>query len=190
VDAPGGPRPAVFLDRDGTLIHDRHYLSDPAGVELLPGAGEAVARLNRAGRFVVLVTNQSGIGRGRFSEDDYRAVHARLLALLAEQGARLDADYHCPLAPDAADPEAMRKPGPGMFLQAAREHGLDLAASWFVGDRDRDVAPARELGGRAVLVRSAQTEADAGGEDGSIPIVASLAEVVDLILADVVDGLG
>jgi D-glycero-D-manno-heptose 1,7-bisphosphate phosphatase len=184
VDATRGLRPAVFLDRDGTLIHDRHYLSDPAGVALLPGAGEAVARLNRAGRFVVLVTNQSGIGRGWFSEDDYRAVHRRLRELLAGRGARLDADYHCPLSPDAPDPGAMRKPGAGMFLRAAREHGLDLAASWYVGDRDRDVAPARALGGRAVLVRGAQTEADAGGADGSIASVASLADAVDLILAD------
>ena len=180
---PAARRPAVFLDRDGTLIHDRHYLSDPAGVELLPGAGEAVARLNRAGLFVVLVTNQSGIGRGRFGEDEYRAVHARLAALLAERGARLDADYHCPLAPDAPDPDGMRKPGTGMFLRAAREHGLDPAASWYVGDRARDVAPARALGGRAVLVRSAQTEADAAGADGSIPAVDSLAEAVDLILS-------
>ena len=179
----GAGRPAVFLDRDGTLIHDRHYLSDPAGVELLPGAGAAVARLNRAGLFVVLATNQSGIGRGWFSEDDYRAVHRRLLELLAEQGARLDADYHCPLSPEAPDPGAMRKPGAGMFLRAAREHGLDLAASWFVGDRDRDVAPAHEWGGRAVLVRSAQSEADAGGGDGSIAIVDSLAKAVDLILS-------
>ncbi|HEV7589000.1 MAG TPA: HAD family hydrolase [Longimicrobium sp.] len=183
--APGGPRPAVFLDRDGTLIHDRHYLSDPAGVELLPGAGEAVARLNRAGRFVALATNQSGIGRGRFGEDEYQAVHARLLALLAEHGARLDADYHCALAPDAPDPGAMRKPGSGMFLQAAREHGLDLAASWFVGDRARDVAPARELGGRAVLVRGTQTEPDAAASSGAV--VDSLAEAVDLILEDDAD---
>jgi len=179
---PGERRPAVFLDRDGTLIHDRHYLSDPAGVELLPGAGDAVARLNRAGLFVVLVTNQSGIGRGLYGEEEYRAVHRRLVELLAQEGARLDADYHCPLAPDAPDPGALRKPGAGMFLQAAREHGLELAASWFVGDRARDVAPARELGGRAVLVRSAQTEADAAGADGSVAVVDSLAEAVDLVL--------
>ena len=145
MSARGERRPAVFLDRDGTLIHDRHYLSDPAGVELLPGAADAIARLNRAGAFVVLVTNQSGIGRGLYGEEEYRAVHARLVELLAAQGARLDADYHCPLAPDAPDPEAMRKPGAGMFLRAAREHGLDPAASWYVGDRARDVAAA---GGR------------------------------------------
>jgi len=177
-------RPAVFLDRDGTLIHDRHYLSDPDGVELLPGAAEAVARLNRAGLFVVLVTNQSGIGRGMYGEDEYRAVHARLAELLAAEDARLDADYHCPLAPDAPDPGAMRKPGAGMFLQAAREHGLDPAASWYVGDRARDVAPAGALGGRGILVRGAQTEPDAAESRGVIAVVDSLAAAVDLILSE------
>ncbi|MFL5384225.1 MAG: D-glycero-alpha-D-manno-heptose-1,7-bisphosphate 7-phosphatase [Longimicrobiaceae bacterium] len=177
-------RAAVFLDRDGTLIHDRHYLSDPAGVELLPGAAEAVARLNRAGLFVVLVTNQSGIGRGLYGEDEYRAVHARLVELLAAEGARLDADYHCTLAPDAPDPGAMRKPGAGMFLRAAREHGLDPAAAWYVGDRARDVAPAEALGGRGILVRGAQTEPDAARSPGVAAVVDSLAEAVDLILSN------
>ena len=180
----GERRPAVFLDRDGTLIHDRHYLSDPAGVELLPGAAEAVARLNRAGLFVVLATNQSGIGRGIYGEEDYRAVHARLVELLAAEGARLDADYHCPLAPGAPDPGAMRKPGAGMFLRAAREHGLDLADAWYVGDRARDVTPAGALGGRGILVRGAQTEPDAAGPPGVAAVVDSLAAAVDLILAE------
>jgi len=184
MSARGERRPAVFLDRDGTLIHDRHYLSDPAGVELLPGAADAIARLNRAGAFVVLVTNQSGIGRGLYGEEEYRAVHARLVELLAAQGARLDADYHCPLAPDAPDPEAMRKPGAGMFLRAAREHGLDPAASWYVGDRARDVAAAGALGGRGILVRGAQTEPDAARSPGVVAAVDSFAEAVDLILAE------
>lgn len=181
-------RPAVFLDRDGTLIHDRHYLSDPAGVELLPGAAEAIARLNRAGLFVALVTNQSGIGRGMYGEEEYRAVHARLAALLAAGGARLDADYHCPLAPDAPDPSAMRKPGVGMFLRAAREHGLDPAASWYVGDRARDVAPAGALGGRGILIRGAQTEPDAAESSGVVAVVDSLVEAANLILSDRPDG--
>jgi D-glycero-D-manno-heptose 1,7-bisphosphate phosphatase len=175
---PGAGRAAVFLDRDGTLIVDRHYLSDPAGVELLPGAARAVARLNAAGLFVVLVTNQSGIGRGMFSEDDYRATHRRLVELLAAEGARLDADYHCPLAPGDPDPGEMRKPGAGMYLRAAREHALDLAASWYVGDRLRDVAATQSLGGHPLLVRSPQTEPDTRG----IPLVESVAEAVDIIL--------
>lgn len=173
-------RPAVFLDRDGTLIRDRHYLSDPEGVELLPGAADAVARLNRAGYLVLLVTNQSGIGRGLFTEADYRAVHQRLVELLAAEGARLDGDYHCPLAPGDPDPGELRKPGAGMFLSAAREHGVDLARSWFVGDRLRDVTPARALGGRPLLVLSPQTERGEAGDD--IPLLPSLAAAVDVIL--------
>ena len=177
----GGARRAVFLDRDGTLIHDRHYLSDPAGVELLPGAARAVARLASAGFFVVLVTNQSGIGRGYFSEEDYRAVHARLEALLAAEGARLDASYHAPAAADSDDPDADRKPGAGMFLRAAREHDIDLARSIWIGDRLRDVLAAERFGGRAILVRSAQTEV-AEAEGWGIGIAGSLAEAVGAIL--------
>ena len=171
----------MFLDRDGTLVHDRHYLSDPAALELLPGAAAAVARLNAAGLFVALVTNQSGIGRGYFGEAEYAAVHARLVELLAAEGARLDAEYHCPLAPGDPDPHGDRKPGAGMFLRAAREHGLDLAASWYVGDRVRDVAPARELGGRGILVRSPESELGDVHLAG-VAVVDSLVDAVDLIL--------
>jgi len=176
-----GGRRAVFLDRDGTLIHDRHYLGDPAGVELLPGAARAVARLASAGFFVVLVTNQSGIGRGYFTEDDYRAVHARLEELLAAGGARLDASYHAPDAEDSGDPDADRKPGAGLFLRAARDHGIDLAASIWIGDRLRDVLAAGRFGGRAILVRGAQTEV-AEAEGRGIGIVGSLEEAVGVLL--------
>jgi D-glycero-D-manno-heptose 1,7-bisphosphate phosphatase len=175
------PRPAVFVDRDGTLIRDLHYLADPAGVELLPGAAEAVARLNRAGVPVVLVTNQSGIGRGYFTEDDYRAVHRRLVEALAERGAALDGAYHCPDAEDGGL-DADRKPGAGMFLRAARELGLDLAASTFVGDRTRDVAPAARWGARAYLV-AAVAAADAEPLPPGVERVGSFAEAVDRVLA-------
>lgn len=168
---------AVFLDRDGTLIEDRHYLADPAGVVLLPGAAEAVRRCNDGGWRVVLVTNQSGIGRGMFGEDEYAAVHRRLVDLLAAEGARLDAEYHCPLAPGDPDPHHLRKPGAGMYLRAAAEHGIDLARSWLVGDRVRDVVPARELGAAALLVRSPQTEIEEAERLG-IPILPSLADVI------------
>lgn len=177
-------RRAVFLDRDGTVIADRHYLSDPAGVELLPGAAEAVRRLNREGFAAVLVTNQSGIGRGYHSEDDYRAVHRRLVELLAREDARLDGAYFCPLAPDAPDPDALRKPGAGMFRRAAAELGLDLPGSWFVGDRLRDVLPARELGGRAVLVRSDQSEDPAAAGWPELEVADTLSEAVRRITAD------
>lgn len=169
-------RPAVFLDRDGTLIHDRRYLADPAGVELIPGAAEAVARLNRAGLPVLLVTNQSGIGRGMFGEAEFRAVQAATEAALARRGARLDGVWHCPHAPEEGC--GCRKPLPGLFLRAAAEAGVDPAASWYVGDRARDVEPGVRLGGRGLLVGGAGEEAPPGART-----VASLAEAVDVILA-------
>ena len=181
---PESLRPAVFLDRDGTVIIDRHYLADPAGVELLPGAGEAIARLNAEGIFVALTTNQSGIGRGYFSEAAYDAVHARLVADLAAHGAWLDAAYHSPAYEDTDDPDADRKPGAGMFLRAAREHGLDLARSWWVGDRVRDVAAAARFGARGFIVCG--PDSDPGGEAGMawLSPVRSLSEAAEHILAE------
>lgn len=178
---PGAARAAVFLDRDGTVIHDRHYLGDPEGVELLPGAGAAIARLNRAGVPVFLVTNQSGIGRGRFTEAEFHAVQRRLAEVLAGHGARLDGVYHCPHAPGVGPPCACRKPEPGLFLQAAREHGLDLARSFFVGDRARDLAPATRFGGVPVLVR-----AGANGDPGPLPAGARVVDTLEDAVALVV----
>lgn len=149
--------PAVFLDRDGTLIVDRSYLGDPAGVELIPGAGPSVARLNAAGIPAILVTNQSGIGRGYFTLADYERVAARLDELLAAEGARLDAVYLCPHAPSTETPCACRKPGLLLFERAIVEHGIDGGASFFIGDRWRDVAPARAFGGRGILIPTART---------------------------------
>ena len=175
-------RRAVFLDRDGTLIIDRHYLGDPEGVTLLPGAAAGLRRLNEAGIAAVLVTNQSGIGRGYFGEAEYRAVHARLLDVLAGEGARLDAEYHCALAPGAPDPDRLRKPGPGMFLRAAADLGLDLTSSWFVGDRLRDVTPARELGASAVMIRGPESDDPAEADWPALAVAASLDEAVSYIL--------
>lgn len=119
------PRPAVFLDRDGVLIEDVHYLKNPEQVRLTPGAGPAVARLNAEGLPVVVVTNQSGVARGYFPEEAVAEAHRRLDELLAEHGARIDRYYHCPHHPDgtvAAYRVACecRKPRPGMLLRAAR----------------------------------------------------------------------
>ena len=151
-------RPAVFFDRDGTLMRDVDFASRPEQVELLPGAAEAVRTLSSAGWVVVLVTNQSGIGRGLFAPDDYERVHARLVELLAADGARLDAAYHCPhTAEEQCD---CRKPGTGLFERAAREHDLDLPSSWAIGDRWRDVAPAQALGATGLLVPSDATPAE------------------------------
>jgi D-glycero-D-manno-heptose 1,7-bisphosphate phosphatase len=181
----GAPRRAVFLDRDGTVIHDRHYLGDPAGVELLPTAGAAIARLNAAGVPVILITNQSGIGRGLFTEAQFEAVQARIAELLAEQGARLDAVYHCPHGPDLDPPCACRKPKPGLFLQAARDFGVDPDRCFYVGDRGRDLAAVLHLGGTPILVR-AGAAADAPRE--ALPpttrTVDTLDQAVRLVLAE------
>ena len=177
-------RGAVFLDRDGTVIEDRHYLADPDGVRLLPGAGAAIARLNRAGIPVILVTNQSGIGRGYFDGSAFAAVQDRLRELLALDEARLDAVYHCPHRPDELSPCDCRKPSTGLFLRAAVEHSLSLRDSFFIGDRPRDVQPALELGGNGILVGTARSPEDQQPDSSDLfPRVASLSEAVALVLA-------
>ena len=169
-------RPAVFLDRDGTIIEDAGYLGDPDRVRLLPGAAEAIGRLNRAGLPAVVVTNQSGIARGLLDETAYQATRARLDHLLAERGARLDGHYHCPHHPDVTGPCDCRKPGLMLYRRAAHDLNLDLGASWWIGDQPRDVKPATELGGRGILLGRAG-EAESG-------TAADLGEAVSLILAE------
>jgi histidinol-phosphate phosphatase family protein len=175
------PRPAVFLDRDGTLIEDPGYLADPDRVRLLPGAAEAVAELNRAGVPVVVVTNQSGIARGLLTEAQYRATERRLDQLLADRGARIDAHYFCPHHPDAGGPCDCRKPGLLLYRRAASEHGLDLAASWWVGDRLRDVLPAPALGGRGILVLTGAGGSEAAAADARFIVSADLAAAARVI---------
>jgi len=129
--------PAAFLDRDGTIIQHVHHLTNPADVRLVPGAGEAIARLQRAGYACVVITNQSVLGRGMIDQAGLDAVHAEVDRQLAEHQVVLDGWYVCPHVPTVDDPTIVehpdRKPGPGMLLQAAGELQLDLAASWMVG---------------------------------------------------------
>ena len=143
---------AVFLDRDGTIIVEVDYVGDPDKVALLPGAAPAVRSLKEAGYVVVIVTNQSGIARGYFTLNDYYRVAERTEDLLEVEGARVDATFFCPHHPDFSGPCKCRKPGIGMFEEAARELDIDLARSFYVGDRVRDVEPALTLGGRGILV--------------------------------------
>ena len=177
-------RPAVFLDRDGTLIEDRHYLRDPNLVHLLPGAADAVRRLDRAGWPVVVVTNQSGIARGLLTEADYQATARRLQELLAAAGAQLAGHYHCPHLPEISGPCECRKPGPLLYRRAAEELGLDLTRSWWVGDRLRDVAAAGPLGGRGLLGRAAERTDEAEAAAHAWPTVPDLSAAVHVILAD------
>ena len=148
---------AAFVDRDGTIIEDAHYISRPEQVRLIPGAAEALRRLNDAGVLVVVVTNQSGIARGMITEAEYARVAERVATLVREAGASLDATYYCPHHPAITGACDCRKPGTGMFEQARDEHGIDLRASLYVGDKWRDVEPGITLGGRAILVASADT---------------------------------
>lgn len=147
-------RRAVFLDRDGTLIEERNYLSDPEGVSLIPGVTEALRRLHDAGYAIVVITNQSGIARGFFTESDMQAVQQRLADLLEAEGARIDGFWYCPHHPDFTGPCECRKPGLRLFQEAAETLSLDPARSIFVGDRVRDISPAVAFGGTPILVRT------------------------------------
>lgn len=150
---------AIFLDRDGTIMTDVHYPSDPEQVVLIEGAAAAIARANSAQIPVVIVTNQSGIGRGLLSEAQYHAVHARLTALLRANGAVVHGSYYCPHWPERDGPCDCRKPGIGMHTRAARDLQLTLSESVYVGDRFRDVEPALVTGGLGLLVPGANTPA-------------------------------
>jgi len=154
----GGKRPAVFLDRDGTLIDELGYLGDPEKVQgkILPGAAEAVRLLREAGYLVVVVSNQSGVGRGFYPVEAAQAVHLRLVQELASAGGLLSAAYFCPHLPDAGC--ACRKPAEGMGRRAAFDLGIDLASSWVVGDMDKDALLAGGLGARAAVVRTGHAE--------------------------------
>ncbi len=152
-------RRAVFLDRDGTLIEEVGYLDRPERVELYPWSIDAIRTLNRAGLRVVVVTNQSGVARGFFAPAVVDQVHHRIAALLQEGGASIDAYYYCPHHPDGKIPELTRacdcrKPRRGLVDRAVERWGIDPARSFVVGDRWLDVALAREVGGRGILVRT------------------------------------
>ncbi|MGZ6039968.1 MAG: D-glycero-alpha-D-manno-heptose-1,7-bisphosphate 7-phosphatase [Phenylobacterium sp.] len=150
-------RPALFLDRDGVLNEDRGYVSRWEDFRWIPGAKRTVADFNRAGWLVIVVTNQSGVGRGYYTEEDMHALHARMVEDLAEAGGRIDAFYHAPQHPEAPldayrhpDPPD-RKPNPGMILRALAEWPIDKAASLMVGDKPSDLEAALRAGIRGVL---------------------------------------
>ena len=174
--------PAVFLDRDGTLIEDTSFVRDPAEVRLIPGAVEAVARFNAAGWRTVVVTNQSGIARGLLSEHDYERVATHVAALFAAGGALLDAQLHCPHHPDITGECRCRKPATGLYEDAIERFGIEASASWYIGDRLRDLLPAQVLGGTALHVLSGDRSEDAAVSAAGFRSVADLATAAALIL--------
>jgi D-glycero-D-manno-heptose 1,7-bisphosphate phosphatase len=152
-------KPAVFLDRDGTLIEEAGYINQIDRLVLFPWSLDAVRLLNRGGYRVVVVTNQAGVARGYFDEAFVTRAHQHLDAQVRAAGGEVDGYYFCPHHPDADVPEyrracECRKPAPGMFLQAARERGLDLGRSYAIGDRWHDVQAATKAGVTPILVRS------------------------------------
>jgi D-glycero-D-manno-heptose 1,7-bisphosphate phosphatase len=152
-------RQAVFLDRDGTIIVDRAYLKEAHQVCLFAGAGAALAEIQEHGFALVLISNQSGIGRGLITPEEAEEVHQAVVARLAEYGVRLDAAFYCPHAP--AEECRCRKPSPEMFLRAAKELDLDLARSFMVGNGISDVQAGKRAGCRTILFK--------GQEKGIVP---------------------
>ena len=144
-----GDRRAVFLDRDGTLMEEVNYCNDPKCVRVFPGTVGALQRLRHAGWLTVVVTNQSGLARGKISPEQYAAVNAEFLRQLP---GGIDAVYFCADHPDRPTPR--RKPGSGMLEEAARNHGIDLTRSWMIGDKEIDVECGRRAGCRTILVRT------------------------------------
>lgn len=150
-------RRAVFLDRDGVLNVNRpDYIKSPEEYESIPGAAEAVARLKQAGWMLIVVSNQSGLGRGLFDQKALEAVMAKMRAALQAEGGDVDAIYYCPHVPSAGC--NCRKPKPGLLLRAAREHSLDLARSYLIGDRAGDIECGRAAGVPAILVQTGLPE--------------------------------
>ena len=175
---------AVFLDRDGTIMEDAHYIKSPDQVRLIPGAAAAVKRINDASVPAIVVTNQSGLARGKFKPGDYEAVREHFEALLAAEGAHIDASYFCPHHPSITGPCDCRKPATGMFEDAIRDFRLDAANVAYVGDRWRDVVASKKLGGRGIMIASHMTTDDdrrKAREDG-IETAPDLQTAVEMLL--------
>lgn len=171
-------RRAIFLDRDGTLNEDTGYAHSPREWRWLPGVPEALARFRAEGWLLLVVSNQSGIARGYFDEAALHSLHAWVNACLAPLNATVDAWYHCPHLPEISGPCACRKPRPGLLLQAAAEWGVDVRASWMIGDRPRDVMAGAAAGCRTILLRAADT-----AEEGCCPLPQGTVVLPDLLRA-------
>lgn len=181
-------KPAVFLDRDGTIIRNVHHLADPDLVELLPGAAAGIQKLRAAGYVCVVVSNQSAVGRGLLTLETLEVIHQTMCNQLREAGAEIDGWYFCPEAPGTDDRTQIehpdRKPGPGMLLRAARDLHLDLTQSWMVGDMVSDLMAGFNAGCRgAVLVRTGHGAEAKPSDAVASHIAADLSEAADWLLA-------
>jgi histidinol-phosphate phosphatase family protein len=168
------PKPAIFLDRDGTIIEDRDYLAHPDQVSILPNVTQPLAQLSQSGYALVMITNQSGIGRGYFTLEHLEAVHEHLTQLLLAENVELDGIYFCPHAP--SENCGCRKPIPALVLRARDDLDLDLSRSFVIGDKPADVGLALAVGAKPILVRTGY-----GAESEHDPMVQSAAHIVDTI---------
>ncbi len=174
--------PGVFIDRDGTINEDYGYIGDPDRLRLIEGAAAAIKRLNDAGVPVVVITNQSGVARGYYTEEDLHRVNDRLVELLALEGASIDGLYYCPHHPEQGC--ECRKPGRGLVDKAAEELDIDLDTSFIVGDKVSDVELAENVGAAAILVLTGKGRTEREKLTGELHAVAEdVSEAVTLILA-------
>ncbi|PRY12283.1 D,D-heptose 1,7-bisphosphate phosphatase [Pontibacter ummariensis] len=183
-------RKAVFLDKDGTLVHDVPYNVDPQRIRLCEGVPEALARLKAEGYLLVMISNQAGVARGYFEEQALEGVKETLQRALQPYKAGLDAFYYCPHHPEGIVPVytqacACRKPQPGMLLQAAKDLGIDLAASWMIGDILHDVEAGNKAGCRTILIDNGnETEWVMNPDREPTHVVKAFKEVVSCILQE------
>src|SRR5947199_5202543 len=177
---PDALSPAVFIDRDGTIMEDCVYCSDPKNVKIFPGVPEALQRLKSNGFKLIIITNQSGIGRGLITVEQYRAVEAEVLRQLGD--GLIDATYFCPDVP--GQPSTCRKPAAGMVIDATREHQIELSRSFLIGDKEIDVECAHNAGVRAIRVKTGPQSDTAGSTaDWIADDVAAAAEIIVNTLA-------
>jgi D-glycero-D-manno-heptose 1,7-bisphosphate phosphatase len=174
---------AFFIDRDGVIVVETDYLGDPNYVEIIPGAAEAIKAIKAAGYLAIVVSNQSGVARGYYSEADVELVNQRIDKILTEQGANIDAFYHCPHHPKFSGECSCRKPEPGMLLTAAQEHQIDPTQSYMIGDKISDVNAGRNAGcSESVLIKTGHGIDEITGDLAGITVADDFAAAVKLLL--------
>lgn len=174
--------PCVFLDRDGTLNVEKGYLHKWADWKWLPGVVDGLGRLSEAGFRLVVISNQSGMARGYYGPSQWLRLCRHIGDDLAKAGVRIDGFYYCPHHPDIDGPCPCRKPAPGLLFQAARELGLDLEASWMIGDKASDARAGKAAGCRSLLVESGHGRSEKTLLPPDVPVCANFSEAVRLVL--------
>ena len=179
---------AVFLDRDGTVVVERGYITVPDDIELIPGVATAIVRLKEAGWKVFVVTNQGCVAKGMITEDELGVIHFRMVSMLGAEGAEVDGIYACTHHPNGTVPDYSiecdcRKPRPGLLERAASEHGVDLPSSVMIGDTMRDLEAGRAAGARSVLVLTGKGRAIESEDHGADHVAPDLAAAVDWLLS-------